>query len=189
MLRIWERFFYTPAFFTLDSFSIFATIPQVLRIWESFFYSQAFVTLHSFPTFATTWLYQGSPGSRQLFFEGYRDTHWGSKHRLGRSVRLNHTVFSKRYLPVGSIYVVRMVTGKKHHQIKLRHLQKVRIWAFGLLLHQINSIEEVLKLKQIFQKNEIVSGKLHSLWQVWSMLHYHFICLNIGFWYCSFVWK
>ena len=43
-----------------------------------------------------------------------------------------------------------MLAGKKHHEIKLQHLQKVQIWAFGLLVQQINSLLEVLKLKQNF---------------------------------------
>ena len=30
-----------------------------------------------------------------------------------------------------------ILTGKKHRQIKLQRLQKVRIWAFGPLAHQI----------------------------------------------------
>ena len=45
-----------------------------------------------------------------------------------------------------------ILTGKKHHQIKLQRLQKVKIWAFGLLEEQINSLQEALKLKQIFKK-------------------------------------
>ena len=35
---------------------------------------------------------------------------------------------------------LRILTGKKHRQIKLQRLQKVRVWAFGLLVHQINSL-------------------------------------------------
>ena len=35
---------------------------------------------------------------------------------------------------------LRILAGKKYHQIKLQHLQKVQIWAFGLLVHQINSL-------------------------------------------------
>ena len=31
-----------------------------------------------------------------------------------------------------------ILTGKKHRQIKLQRLQKVRTWAFGSLVHQIN---------------------------------------------------
>ena len=43
--------------------------------------------------------------------------------------------------------------------MKLQRLQKVQIWAFGLLVQQFNSLQEVLKLKQNFQKNKAVTGK------------------------------
>ena len=33
---------------------------------------------------------------------------------------------------------LRILKGKKHPKIKLQRLQKVRIWAFGSLVHQIN---------------------------------------------------
>ena len=33
-----------------------------------------------------------------------------------------------------------LLTGKKHRQIKLQRLQKVRIWTFGQLVHQLNSL-------------------------------------------------
>ena len=35
---------------------------------------------------------------------------------------------------------LRIVTRKKHRQIKLQPLQRVRIWEFGSLVHQINSL-------------------------------------------------
>ena len=35
---------------------------------------------------------------------------------------------------------LRILIGKKYHQIKLQRLQKVQIWAFGLLVHQNNSL-------------------------------------------------
>ena len=35
---------------------------------------------------------------------------------------------------------LRILTGKKHRQIKLQSLQRVRIWEFGSLVHQINSL-------------------------------------------------
>ena len=35
--------------------------------------------------------------------------------------------------------VLRILTGKKHHKIKLQRLRKIRIWTFGSLVHQINS--------------------------------------------------
>ena len=34
----------------------------------------------------------------------------------------------------------RILTGKKHRQIKLQRLQKVQMLAFGLMVHQINSL-------------------------------------------------
>ena len=54
---------------------------------------------------------------------------------------------------------LKILTGKKHLQIKLQRLQKVWIWAFGSLLHQIKSLYKALKLKQSFRKNKVVTGK------------------------------
>ena len=48
--------------------------------------------------------------------------------------------------------LLRILTGKKYRQIKHKRLQKIQIWAFELLVQQINSLSEVLKLKQNFQK-------------------------------------
>ena len=84
--------------------------------------------------------------------------------------------------------VLRILAGKKHRQIILQHLQKVRTWAFESLIHQINSIQENLKLKQNFQKNKIVAKKIPSF-VISPFCTHHSICLNIGFWYGSFVWK
>ena len=53
--------------------------------------------------------------------------------------------------------------GKKHPYIKLQCFRKVWIWTFGWLVHQINSIYEVLKLNQNFQKRKVVTGNC-SLW-------------------------
>ena len=36
--------------------------------------------------------------------------------------------------------LLRILTGKNYRQNKLQRLQKVQIWAFGLLVHQINSL-------------------------------------------------
>ena len=33
------------------------------------------------------------------------------------------------------VLALRILTGKKYRQIKLQRLEKVRIWAFGLLVH------------------------------------------------------
>ena len=75
---------------------------------------------------------------------------------------------------------LRILTGKKHRQIKLQRLQKVGILVFGSLVHQINSSEEVLKLKQNFQKNKVVTGKT-PLFVIGLFCGYHSNCLNIGF--------
>ena len=53
---------------------------------------------------------------------------------------------------------------EKDHQIKLQRLQKVGKLAFGSLVHQINCLEEVLKLKQNFQKKiKWLLAKLRSM--------------------------
>ena len=50
-----------------------------------------------FSYICTNCFYQGFPGSRKFFYEGFRASHSGSKHRPDQSVCLNHTVFSKWY--------------------------------------------------------------------------------------------
>ena len=79
-------------------------VSWVLRIWESVFYSQSFFTLNSFL------LLSRLPWDRQFCFEGCRASHWGSTHRPGPSVCLNHTVFGKRYYLVGSTYALGTAT-------------------------------------------------------------------------------
>ena len=83
---------------------------------------------------------------------------------------------------------LRILTGKKYCQIEFQRLQKVWIWSFGLLAHQINSLGEVLKLKQNFQKNTVVPGKT-LFFVIGPFCTHHSIYLNIGFWYGRFVWK
>ena len=83
---------------------------------------------------------------------------------------------------------LKILTGKEHPKIKLQPLRKIRIWTFGSLLNQINSIQEVLELEQIFQKNKAVTGKT-PLFVVGPFCSRHSICLNIGFWQSSFEWK
>ena len=80
---------------------------------------------------------------------------------------------------------LRILTGKKHPKIKLQRLQKIRMWTFGSLVHQINSFSEVLKPEQIFQKNKVVTGKT-PLFVIGPFCSRHSICLNIGFWQSSF---
>ena len=57
------------------------------------------------------------------------------------------------------LFMVKVLIGKKHCQIKLQRIQKLWIWSFGSLVHQINSFYEVLKRKQNFRKNKVVTGK------------------------------
>ena len=57
------------------------------------------------------------------------------------------------------------------------------------MVHQINSIKEVLKLKQIFQKNKLATGKNSTLCVIGPFCGRYSICLNIGFWQSSFEWK
>ena len=75
---------------------------------------------------------------------------------------------------LGKFSILRIVTGKKHAKIR-----KIWIWTFVSLVHQINSIQEVLKLKQIFQKkNKLVTSKI-PLFVICQFCSHHSICLNI----------
>ena len=74
----------------------------------------------------------------------------------------------------------------KVHVIPTRF--KVWILSFCGLVHQINSLCEVLKLKQIFRKNKIVTGKT-QFFVIGPFCTPHSICLNVGFWQSRFVWK
>ena len=51
---------------------------------------------------------------------------------------------------------------------------------FGKLLHQVNSLEEVHKLKQNSQKNKIVTSKT-QFFAADPFSTPHSICLSIGF--------
>ena len=63
---------------------------------------------------------------------------------------------------------------------QLRIPRGIKYGVFGSLVHQINSVEEVLKLKQNFQKNKVVTGKTPFF--VRGPFHtYHSIRLNIDF--------
>ena len=81
---------------------------------------------------------------------------------------------------------LRILTRKKHPQLRLQRFQKLWIWTFGWLVHQINSLYEVLKLKQIFVKTKLVTGK-NSFFMIGPFCTPHSICLGIGFWQSSFV--
>ena len=54
------------------------------------------------------------------------------------------------------------------------------MWAFGSLVHQINSLQEVPKLKQNFQKNKVVTGET-LFFVIVPFCTNHSICLNIDF--------
>ena len=75
---------------------------------------------------------------------------------------------------------------KKHPKVKLQRSRKVWIWTFGWLLHQMNSIYEVPKLKQNFRKKKVVTDKT-PFFVIGQFCTPHSICFNIGFWQSSFV--
>ena len=79
-------------------------------------------------------------------------------------------------------------TNRKKDPKKLQRLRKIWIWAFGSLANQINSFKEVFQLKQKFKKNKVVTGKT-SFFVIGPLCTHDSICLNIGFWYDSFIWK
>ena len=56
--------------------------------------------------------------------------------------------------------------------------RKVLIWTFGWLVHQIDSIYEVPKLKQNFWKKKVVTGKT-PFFVIGQFCTLHFICLNM----------
>ena len=56
------------------------------------------------------------------------------------------------------------------------------------MVHQINSLKQVLKLKRNFLKNKVVRGKT-PFFVIGPFCTHHSNSLNIGFWYGSFVWK
>ena len=98
-------------------------------------------------------------------------------------------VFSPINFSTDSIFIsLRILTRKKHPKIKLQRLRKIRIWTFGLLVHQNCSFQEVLKLEQIFRKNKLVTGKT-PLFVIDPFCSHHSICLDIGFWQSRFEWK
>ena len=74
---------------------------------------------------------------------------------------------------------------KEYPQIKHQLLRKTWIWIFGFLVQQINSFWKVLKLKQNFQRNKAATDGTPFFDPCCT---HHSICVNIGFWYDSFVW-
>ena len=72
---------------------------------------------------------------------------------------------------------LRILTGKKRPSNKTPALTKstnMGIWVVGTSNHK------VLKLKQYFQKNKVVTGK-SPFFVIGQFRSHHSICLNIGF--------
>ena len=75
---------------------------------------------------------------------------------------------------------LKILTGKKTPSIKTPALTKSKntsIWVVGT--------SEVFKLKETFQKNKVVTGKV-PLFGIGPFYTYQSTCLNIGIWYGSF---
>ena len=83
---------------------------------------------------------------------------------------------------------LKILAGKKHPQIKTQRFRKIWTWIFGWLVHQIISLYKILELKQNFLKNKVVTGKT-PFFAIGPLHTLHSICLKIGFWQSSFVWK
>ena len=108
---LYNQIFFTYLNQVLSGISFFVLLyRECYRLQRVFFRSQAFFTLHSFPTFGisttTMCFYQGFSQSWQLFLEGCRVFHCGSKYRPVPSVCLYPIVFSKRYYSLDSILYV-----------------------------------------------------------------------------------
>ena len=87
------------------------------------------------------------------------------------------------------LYSLSILTGKKHPQIKFQPLRKVWIWTLGSLVHQINSSLTGSETKiQFSKKYKVATGKT-SVFVIGPFCTSHTICLNIGSWHVSFVWK
>ena len=84
---------------------------------------------------------------------------------------------------------LRILTRKKYPQKKNSNaFQKVWIWTFRRLVHQLNSLYEVLNMKQNSGKNIVVTGKT-PLFEIAPFCTPSSICLKTCFWQSSFVWK
>ena len=68
---------------------------------------------------------------------------------------------------------------KKALSNKTPALTESRNMGFGSLVHDLNSLEEVLKLKQNFQKNIVVTSKT-TFFMISPFRGHHSNCLNIG---------
>ena len=61
---------------------------------------------------------------------------------------------------------LRILTGKKHREMKLQRLQKVQIWAFGLLVQKSTLYKRFLNWNKIFKKIKQLLAKIRFLRQV-----------------------
>ena len=83
--------------------------------------------------------------------------------------------------------LLRVLTGKKHPQMKLQRLPKVWIWTEAKFLK--NNVPKVwIWTETKFSKNKVVAGKT-PFFVRGPFYTSHSICLNIGFWYGSFASK
>ena len=105
---------------------------------------------------------------------------------LQKNDHYSHILKTTRFSTTYFLYL-RILTGKKHPQIKLQRFWKAWIWRFGWLLPQ-SSLYKVFKLKQNFWKDKIVTGKT-PFFVMGQFSNLHSFCLNIGFWQRSFLWK
>ena len=103
---------------------------------------------------------------------------WNVDKTFGRQTSSVYVLFQEKTAFIESL--LRILTGKNYPKIKLQCLRKIQIWTFGSLVHEINSFPEVLKLKQIFQKNKTVTSKT-PLFVIGKFCSRHSICLYIGF--------
>ena len=85
-------------------------------------------------------------------------------------------------------FIVKDTHREKDPQIKLQRFWKVEIWTFEWLVHKINSLYEVFKLKQNFRNKWSSYGKT-PFFAIDPFCTPHSIYLNIGFWQSSSVWK
>ena len=83
--------------------------------------------------------------------------------------------------------LLRVLTGKKHPQMKLQRLPKVWIWTEAKF-PKINVPKVWIWTETKFSKNKVVAGKT-PFFVTGPFYTSHSICLNTGFWYGSFVSK
>ena len=107
-----------------------------------------------------------------------------------RSWNVSRYIWSlSNILPTDVLFItLRMLTGKKQPQIIFQRFRKFWIGTFGWLIHQINYLYKVRKLKQSFWKKKAVAGK-SPFFVIVPFCTLHYICLNIGFWPGSFILK